>query len=118
VALAGEWFVVPAGVPHTVRNGGDGTLLCHTEVRPPLEFEAFSRTTYGLTRDGSRLGPLQLTATMYRFRDDTRLAGLPWPVQRPLLRAGAWLASKLGVQGTYPEFTGRGSRGKEDERPA
>lgn len=106
VAIAGESFVVPVGVPHSFRNGGDEPVRFVGEVRPPMAFETFIRTMYDVVGDGVP-NPLQVAATAYRFRDDNRLAAVPWVVQKPLLRVGAAIAKRVGIRPTYPEFTPR-----------
>ena len=95
VLRAGESLVIAAGHPHTIRNGGEGPLVVRTTLRPPGEFEAAIRSLYE-SGAGGRPDPLGVAAVLYQYREDVRLAGLPWRLQRPLLRVLAAVARALG----------------------
>jgi mannose-6-phosphate isomerase-like protein (cupin superfamily) len=95
VLLPGESVAVGAGEPHTIRNGDEGPLVVRTILRPPGGYEAAIRALYGVGA-GGRPDPLAVAAVLYRHREDVRLAGVPWRLQRPLLRVLAAAARALG----------------------
>ena len=91
----GESLTIAAGEAHSIRNGGPDTLVVRTTVRPPGEYEAATRALYEAGA-GGRPDVLAVAAVLFRFRDDLRLSGVPWWLQRPLLRVLAGLATRLG----------------------
>ena len=95
VLLPGESVIIGAGDPHTIRNGDEGPLVVRTTVRPPGGYEAAIRALYDLGA-GGRPDPLGVAAVLYRHREDIRLAGVPWRLQRPILRSLAVVARALG----------------------
>jgi mannose-6-phosphate isomerase-like protein (cupin superfamily) len=95
VLRPGESLTIAAGEAHSIRNGGDDTLRIRTTLRPPGEFEVATRALYAVGA-GGRPDVLAVAAVLFQFREDIRLSGLPWLVQRPLLRALAGIARRLG----------------------
>jgi mannose-6-phosphate isomerase-like protein (cupin superfamily) len=95
VLLPGESVIIGAGDPHTIRNGDEEPLVVRTTLRPPGGYEAAIRALYELGA-GGRPDPLGVAAVLYRHRDDVRLAGVPWRLQRPILRVLAVVARALG----------------------
>jgi mannose-6-phosphate isomerase-like protein (cupin superfamily) len=95
VLLPGESVIIGAGDPHTIRNGDEGPLVVRTTLRPPGGYEAAIRALYELGA-GGRPDPLGIAAVLYRHREDIRLAGVPWRLQRPILRVLAVVARALG----------------------
>ena len=95
VLLPGESVIIGAGEPHAIRNGDEGPLVVRTTLRPPGGYEAAIRALYGVGA-GGRPDPLGVAAVLYRHREDVRLAGVPWRLQRPLLRVLAAVARALG----------------------
>jgi mannose-6-phosphate isomerase-like protein (cupin superfamily) len=95
VLLPGESVIIGAGDPHTIRNGDEGPLVVRTTLRPPGGYEAAIRALYDLGA-GGRPDPLGIAAVLYRHREDIRLAGVPWRLQRPILRVLAVVARALG----------------------
>jgi mannose-6-phosphate isomerase-like protein (cupin superfamily) len=93
--LAGESLTIAPGAAHSIRNDGAETLVVRTTLRPPGEFEAAIRALYEAGA-GGQPDPFAVAAVLSRYRADVRLAGLPWVVQRPLLRVFAGLATMLG----------------------
>lgn len=97
----GQCVIVPAGVPHTYRNGGDGVLRIAVALTPGAGAERFFAGIYALGRTG-RLPPrglgdaLALAALSHRH--GFYLAGLPLVLQRPLMALGAALAAMAGVR--------------------
>jgi mannose-6-phosphate isomerase-like protein (cupin superfamily) len=95
VLRPGESLTIATGEGHSIRNGGADTLVVRTTLRPPGEFEAATRALYEAGA-GGRPDVLAVAAVLFQFREDVRLSGLPWWVQRPLLRVLAGLATRLG----------------------
>jgi mannose-6-phosphate isomerase-like protein (cupin superfamily) len=93
--LAGESLTIAPGVAHSIRNDGAKNLVVRTTLRPPGEFEAATRALYAAGA-GGRPDLFAVAAVLSQYRADVRLAGLPWVVQRPLLRALAGIATVLG----------------------
>ena len=74
---------------------GAENLVVRTTLRPPGEFEAAIRALYEAGA-GGQSDVFAVAAVLSRYRADVRLAGGPWVVQRPLLRALAGIATMLG----------------------
>ena len=74
---------------------GDDILVVRTTLRPPGEFESATRALYEAGA-GGRPDLFVVAAVLSHYRADVRLAGVPWVVQRPLLRALAGIATMLG----------------------
>ena len=120
--------VVPAGVEHTVWNGGDEGVHALVEFRPASSrSELMLETVFGLAQDGklSKAGiprnPLRLTLIVHDYEDQIYLARPPLAVQRVLFGALASVGRLLGYQAEYPYPYGRLAQerlGNEDERAA
>ena len=95
VLLPGESMTIAPGEAHSIRNRGDDTLVVRTTLRPPGRFEAAIRSLYDAGA-GSRPDLFAVAAILSHYRSDVRLAGVPWLVQRPLLRVLAGIATMLG----------------------
>jgi mannose-6-phosphate isomerase-like protein (cupin superfamily) len=93
--LSGESLTIAPGEAHSIRNGGADTLVVRTTLRPPGEFEAAIRALYEAGA-GGRPDLFAVAAVLSHHRADVRLAGVPWWLQRPLLRALAGIATVLG----------------------
>jgi mannose-6-phosphate isomerase-like protein (cupin superfamily) len=81
VLLAGEQGVVPAGVPHRWRNGGEDELHMVVELDHPGRFEQMIETAFAAGHDGGfdargRMKPLPALALVRRFPDEI---SPPWP---------------------------------------
>jgi quercetin dioxygenase-like cupin family protein len=83
VARAGETIVVPAGVPHSEGNPGPGEIEGIVELRPALLTKEFHEALAGLVADGKTTprgapkNPLQLGATFWHFRHESRISSPP-----------------------------------------
>jgi hypothetical protein len=95
VLLPGESLTIAPGEAHSIRNRGDDTLVVRTTLRPPGEFESAIRALYE-ARAGGQPDLFAVAAVLSHYREDARLAAVPWVVQRPLLRALASIAAMLG----------------------
>jgi quercetin dioxygenase-like cupin family protein len=95
VLLPGESLTIAPGEAHSIRNRGDDTLVVRTTLRPPGEFEAATRALYEAGA-GGRPDLFAVAAVLSHYREDVRLAGIPWWLQRPLLSALARIGTLLG----------------------
>ena len=105
VCHAGESVAVPAGVPHTFLNAGDGEAEIIGEYRPGLPkasrrfFEVyFALARAGLT-DAKGLPKIwQIAVEMPTMSDHVRLASPPWAVQRVVLALLRPIARLMGYR--------------------
>ena len=83
IARAGETIVVPAGVPHSEGNPGLDEIEGIVELRPALHAKEFHEALAGLVADGKTTprgapkNPLQLGATFWYFRHESRVTSPP-----------------------------------------
>ena len=83
VAGAGETVVVPAGVPHSEGNPGPGEIDGVVELRPALRTKEWHEALAGPVADGKTTprgaprNPLQLGATFWHFRHESRVTSPP-----------------------------------------
>jgi len=104
VAGAGETIIVPPGVRHSEGNPGPGEVHAVVELRPALHSKQWHEALAGLVADGKTTkrgaprNPLQLGATFWHFRHESRVTALPIAVQNILLPPLSALANILGVR--------------------
>lgn len=104
VARAGETVVIPAGVPHSVGNPGPAEIDGVVERRPALQAKEFHEAVAGLVADGKTTpagvpkNPLQLGATFWHFRRESRVTSTPIWVQNLMLPPLWALAKVFGVR--------------------
>lgn len=107
VARAGETIVVPAGVRHSEGNPGAAEIQAVVELRPALRSKQWHEALAGLVADGKTTpggaprNPLQLGATFWHFRHESRVTSPPIAVQNLLLPPLSALAKILGVRPYY-----------------
>ncbi len=109
----GETIVVPIGVRHTESNPGAVAIAGVVELRPALHtkemFEAFG----GLGSEGKTTtraapkNPLQLGATVWHFRHESRATSPPIWIQNLVLPPLAALARIFGVRPYYDRWDSR-----------
>ena len=109
----GETIVVPIGVRHTESNPGAVAVEGVVELRPALHtkemFEAFG----GLVSEGKTTprgapkNPLQLGATVWHFRHESRATSPPIWIQNLVLPPLAALARIFGVRPYYDRWDSR-----------
>ena len=93
VAGAGQTIVVPAGVPHSVANPGPAQIDAIVEYRPALQAKECHEAAAGLAADGKTTpagapkNPLQLGATFWHFRHESRVTATPIWGAEPTARA-------------------------------
>jgi mannose-6-phosphate isomerase-like protein (cupin superfamily) len=109
----GDDVAVPAGVPHTFRNVGEGEAEMFGEYRPGLPkmsrrfFEVyFALARAGLTDSKGLPSIWQIAVEMPLMSDHVRIASPPWPVQRMVL---ALLRPIAHLKGYRPFDLERGS---------
>jgi quercetin dioxygenase-like cupin family protein len=83
VAGPGETVIVPAGVPHSEGNPGPAQIAGIVELRPALHTKEWHEALAGLVADGKTTprgaprNPLQLGATFWHFRHESRVTSPP-----------------------------------------
>ena len=113
IARAGETIVVPAGVPHCEGNPGPGEIEGIVELRPALHAKEWHKALAGRAADGKTTpagapkNPLQLGATFWHFRHESRVTAPPIWVQNLLLPPLWALAKAFGVRPCYPHWDSR-----------
>jgi mannose-6-phosphate isomerase-like protein (cupin superfamily) len=113
VAKAGETVVIPAGVPHSVGNPGSAQIEGIVERRPALQAKEFHEAVAGLVTDGKTTpagapkNPLQLGATFWHFRHESRVTSTPIWVQNLMLPPLWALAKVFGVRPYYHHWDSR-----------
>jgi len=113
IAKAGQTVVVPAGVRHSVRNPGPAEIDGVVERRPARQGKEFHEAVAGLAADGKTTpagapkNPLQLGATFWHFRHESRVTSPPIWVQN-LILPPLWAVAKIfGVRPYYPRWDTR-----------
>jgi Cupin domain len=113
VAAAGATIVVPAGVAHSESNPGSVAIEGSVELRPGLHSKEMHEAFAGLAADGKTTprgapkNPLQLGATLWHFRHESRVTSPPTWVQN-LIFPPLWaLAKVFGVRPYYDSWDSR-----------
>jgi mannose-6-phosphate isomerase-like protein (cupin superfamily) len=118
----GETIVVPVGVRHTESNPGAVPIEGVVELRPALHtkemFEAFAGlgSEGKTTPRGAPKNPLQLGATVWHFRHESRATSPPIWIQNLVLPPLAALASIFVVRPYYDRWDSRTTTTSEPER--
>ena len=113
VARAGETVVVPAGVRHSEGNPGPGEVTAVVELRPAQRTKEFHEALAGLvadgrsTRRGAPKNPLQLGATFWHFRHESRVTSPPIGIQNVMLLPLWALAKIFRVRPYYDHWDSR-----------
>ncbi len=119
----GETIVVPIGVPHTESNPGAEAIEGVVELRPALHtkqmFEAFGGlgSEGRTTSRGAPKNPLQLGATVWHFRHESRATSPPVWIQNLVLPPLALLAKMFGVRPYYARWDSRIPAGEPERLP-
>jgi quercetin dioxygenase-like cupin family protein len=113
VARADQTVVIPAGVRHSVGNPGPAQTDGVVERRPALQAKEFHEAVAGLVADGKTTpagapkNPLQLGATFWHFRHESRVTSTPIWVQNLILPPLWALAKVFGVRPYYDRWDTR-----------
>ncbi len=117
VVAAGETLVVPVGVRHSEANPGSHEIQGIVELRPALRSREMHEAFAGLATEGKTTprgapkNPLQLGATVWRFRRENRVTSPPAWVQNIVVPPLAMLAKLFGVGGYQERWDSRVSAG-------
>jgi mannose-6-phosphate isomerase-like protein (cupin superfamily) len=109
----GETIVVPIGVRHSVSNPGSGEVQGLVELRPALHSKEMHEAFGGLATDGKATprgapkNPLQLGATVWRFRHESRVTSPPIWLQNLILPPLWALAKVCRVRSYYDHWDSR-----------
>lgn len=113
VAQAGQTVIVPAGVPHSEGNTGAVDVSGIVELRPAFQARQWHEALAGLAADfnctarGAPRNPLQLGATFWHFRHESRPTSPPVWVQTMVLPP-LWLLAKIvGKRAYYDHWDSR-----------
>jgi quercetin dioxygenase-like cupin family protein len=115
---SGESIVVPAGTPHSVANLASVEVKGVVELRPALStrqmFEALGALASEGRTDarGAPKNPLQLGATIWRFRHESRVTSPPIWLQNIILPLLAALARVFGVRPYLERWDSRTDSGQ------
>jgi mannose-6-phosphate isomerase-like protein (cupin superfamily) len=110
IVRAGETLVVPIGVRHSQANRGSAAVEGIVELRPALHskemFEAFAGLVAdgGTTPRGAPKNPLQLGATFWHLRHESRATSPPIWLQNLTLPPLWALAKLVGVRPYYDRW--------------
>jgi hypothetical protein len=105
--------VVPAGVPHSEGNTGSVDVEGTVELHPALHAKEWHEALAGLVADGDTdargrtQDPLQLGATFWHFRHESRVTSPPIWAQNLLLPPLWVLAKMFGVRPYYDRWDTR-----------
>ena len=103
----------PPGVRHSEGNLGSVEIAGVVELRPALRTKEFHEAVAGLVADGRTTprgapkNPLQLGATFWHFRHESRVTSPPIWVQNLMLPTLAMLAKVFGVKPYYESWDSR-----------
>jgi mannose-6-phosphate isomerase-like protein (cupin superfamily) len=113
VVGAGETIVVPMGVRHSEANPGSVEIAGVVELRPALHSREMHEAFAGLAAEGKTTprgapkNPLQLGATLWHFRHESRVTSPPIWVQNFVLPPLWALAKVFGVRPYYDRWDSR-----------
>jgi quercetin dioxygenase-like cupin family protein len=112
-ARAGQTLVVPAGVPHSEGNPGTADIEGIVELRPALRAKEWHEALAGLVADfpttprGAPRNVLQLGATFWHFRRESRVTSPPIWVQNIILPPLWALAKVVGKRPYHDHWDSR-----------
>ena len=110
---AGESIVAAAGVRHAEENRGSVEVVGVVELRPALHSRQMHEAFAGLAADGMTTAsgapknPLQLGATVWHFRHESRVTSPPIWAQNLILPPLWALAKIFGVRAYYDRWDSR-----------
>ncbi|HME02398.1 MAG TPA: cupin domain-containing protein [Solirubrobacteraceae bacterium] len=109
----GETIVVPAGVRHSEANPGSVAIEGTVELHPALHTRQMHEAFAGLAAEGKTTSrgapknPLQLGATLWHFRHESRVTSPPTWMQNLMLPPLWALAKVFGVRPYYDRWDSR-----------
>jgi mannose-6-phosphate isomerase-like protein (cupin superfamily) len=114
---AGETITVPVGVRHAETNAGAVPVEGTVELRPALRTRQMHEAFAGLaaedktTARGAPKSPLQLGATLWYFRHESRVTSPPVWVQNLILPPLSFLAKLFGIRAYHGRWDSAGPDG-------
>ena len=105
--------MIPAGAPHSVGNPGPAEIDGIVERRPALLAKELHEAFAGLVADGSTTAagapknPLQLGATFWHFRHESRITSPPILAQNLMLPPLWALAKLFGIRPYHDHWDSR-----------
>ncbi len=109
----GETIVVPIGIRHSESNPGSAVIEGVVELRPALHSREMHEAFAGLAAEGKTTvrgapkNPLQLGATLWHFRNESRVTSPPTWVQN-LIFPPLWALARIcGVRPYYERWDSR-----------
>jgi quercetin dioxygenase-like cupin family protein len=111
----GETIIVPAGTRHSEENRGSTEVSGIVELRPALKTREMHEAFAGLAAEGKTTprgapkNPLQLGATIWHFRHESRATTPPIWVQNVMLPPLAALARLFGIHAHNDRWDSRTS---------
>jgi uncharacterized RmlC-like cupin family protein len=117
----GETLDVPSGAPHSEGNPGSVEVVGVVELRPALRTQQMFEAFAGLaaegktTSRGAPTNPLQLGATVWHFRHESRATSPPIWLQNLILAPLSLLAKVFRVRPYYERWNSQ-IPGLEPER--
>jgi len=109
----GETIVVPVGVRHSESNPGSVEIEGMVELRPALHSKEMHEAFAGLASEGKTTprgaprNPLQLGATLWRFRHESRVTSPPIWTQNLILPPLSVMAKVFGVRPYHDRWDSR-----------
>jgi mannose-6-phosphate isomerase-like protein (cupin superfamily) len=118
----GETLIVPVGARHAERNPGPGEIRGVVELRPALHTKEMHEAFAGLAGDGRTTSrgaprnPLQLGATLWHFRRESRVTSPPVWLQNLTLPPLWALAKVFRVRPYYTRWDSQETTRSEQNR--
>ncbi len=108
-AAAGEYVVLPKGIPHAHWNADAEDLVMLQTISPSMDIDRFLETLFGLAMEGkldSKGQPpfLQVMVWIRHMQSKTYLAAIPRRVQDFLAFVLTPIASLMGYQPFYAKY--------------
>jgi mannose-6-phosphate isomerase-like protein (cupin superfamily) len=119
----GETLDVPTGAPHSEGNPGSIEVIGVVELRPALRTQQMFEAFAGLAAEGKTTSrgapknPLQLGATVWHFRHESRATSPPVWLQNLILAPLSVLAKVFRVRPYYERWDTRSSELAPEELP-
>jgi hypothetical protein len=100
----GEYLTVPASVPHTYWNPFNQEAHVRIELQPPLNYQRFFESVYGLTKEGLLTPSQPLLGALLLDEYKLYLAALPISFQKVAFGLLAKVARGLGYKVWKSEY--------------
>ena len=108
----GQTVTVPPGAPHHFANAGRTEAFVRVETRPAMQMQELLEVAAELARDERGRPrrvprPVDLLLFMDEFRSEVQAPYLPGRLVRPVVRAIARLAARVGADAGYRRLRAR-----------